>query len=71
MSLFELRLRERVELQVRIPLDYLTEMVLPPLVLQKGEKVQVLDVAGEKWLCDTRHGRVFLHHSKLRPGRGR
>jgi hypothetical protein len=40
---------------------------VPPLVLRKGEKVRVLDVAGERWLCATRHGRVLLPPRLLKP----
>jgi hypothetical protein len=63
--LFQLRLKQRVELRQRTLELWGFQPGL--LVLQKGEIVDVLDVDGPRFLCDTRHGRVMLPHEVLKP----
>lgn len=65
--LFTLRLRDRVELHTRTH-DWLPD--LPPLVLQRSERVQVLDLPNAThFLCQTRHGIALLPHRTLKPER--
>lgn len=57
-----LRLKERVELRPRWHAERLLRYGLEytPLVLQKYERVVVLDIFRSGFLCMTRHGRVIL-----------